>query len=78
MADIETLTPILWDPVEDPMAWRGSDIASKDELAFDLTARNVAALESILVRVADMPRDDIAREQCGHPDLDRDLTRVYD
>jgi hypothetical protein len=78
VADLETLTPILWDPVEDPMAWRGSDLASKDELAFDLSPRNVAALESILVRVADLARDDIAREDCGHPDLDADLATVYD
>jgi len=78
VAEIETLTPILRSPVDDPMAWRGSDLASKDELAFDLSRRNVTALESILLRVADMARDDIAREHCGHPDLDADLARVYD
>lgn len=78
MADIETLTPILTRPTNDPMAWRGRDIASKDEIAFDLSVRNVAALESILTRVAGMPRDDIAREHCGHPDLDADLARVYE
>ena len=77
MADIETLTPILTRPTNDPMAWRGSDVASKEELTFDLSRQNVAALESILLRVADMPRDDIAREHCSHPDLDEDLARVY-
>ena len=78
MADIETLTPILTSPTNDPMAWRGSDIASKEELTFDLSRRNVAALESILLRVADMPRDDIVREHCSHPDLDADLAQVYE
>jgi hypothetical protein len=78
MADIETLTPVLRRPTKDPMAWRVSDIASKDELSFDLSARNIAALESIHVRVADMERDDIEREHCGHPDLDADLARIYE
>ena len=78
MTDIETLTPILRTRTDDPMAWRGIDIASKDELAFDLSRRNVAALESILVRVAHMARDDIAREHCSHPDLDAHLARVYE
>jgi hypothetical protein len=78
VADFETLTPILTNPGDDPMAWRGSDVASKEELAFDLSSRNVAALESILGRVADMERDDIAREHCGHADLDADLATVYE
>jgi hypothetical protein len=78
MTDIETLTPILRSPTDDRMAWRGTDIASKEEFAFDLSTRNVAALESVLARVAPMDRDDIAREHCGHPDLDADLALVYE
>src|SRR5262245_20390104 len=60
------------------MAWRGRDIAGKDDLTFDLSSRNVAALESVLLRVAGMARDDLTREHCRHPGLDADLSRVYE
>lgn len=36
--------------VDHPMAWRGSDIKSKDDIAFDLTARQQSALEELLAR----------------------------
>jgi hypothetical protein len=71
------LTPIHRQRIEHPSAWRGADFAGKDELAFDLTARHVAALEEILARTAGLPRDAIGREHCGHPALDADLARVY-
>ena len=41
-------TAIYTEQVTDSMAWTGADFASKEDFAFDLSARNVAALESIL------------------------------
>lgn len=73
-----TLTPIHREQVDDPMAWVGSDIGSEDELAFDLSARNVAALETILARTAHLERDDVGCVHTGHPDLDADCARIYD
>ena len=67
-----TLTPIHPEQVNDPMAWVGTDFGSKDELAFDLSAHNVAALEAILARTAHLERDDIGRADAVHPDLDAD------
>ncbi|BBZ21601.1 hypothetical protein MHIB_00190 [Mycolicibacter hiberniae] len=63
--------------VSDSMAWTGADFTSKEELCFDLSARNVAALESILVRTAARDRDDITFDDVRHPDLDDDLARLY-
>ncbi|HXC39078.1 MAG TPA: TauD/TfdA family dioxygenase [Burkholderiales bacterium] len=71
------MTPIHRERVDGPMAWVGGDFRSKDELAFDLSARNVAALEDILARVKNMARDEITRAQAAHPDLDDDLAKVY-
>jgi hypothetical protein len=74
----DTLTPIRTDPIEGPMAWVGGDFTNKDQLAFDLTARHVAALESILQRTAHKDRDEITLGDARHPDLDDDLRRgVY-
>jgi hypothetical protein len=70
-------TPIHRQPIAHASAWRGSDFRSKDELAFDLTSRHAAALEEILARTAARPRDEIAREHCGHPALDADFAGVY-
>lgn len=70
------MTPILREPTRDPMAWVGGDYR-KDDLAFDLSRRNVAALEDILLRVKDVPRDEITRELAAHPQLDDDLAKVY-
>lgn len=75
----DLLTPIHTEPIEGPMAWVGADVSSKEVLAFDLTARHVAALESVLARTADRARDDITAEDARHPDLDADLRRgVYE
>ena len=55
-------TAIYTEPVTDPMAWTGADFASKEDFAFDLSARNVAALESILAADREEgPRRDHAR-----------------
>jgi len=74
--EIALPTPIHRQRIEDPSAWCGGDV-TKEELAFDLGPRHVAALEEILARTAGMPRDEISREHTGHPALDADLARVY-
>ena len=71
------LTPIHEHRVDDAMAWVGTDFAGKDDLAFDLSAKNVAALETILARTAHKDRDEISDEDARHPDLDDDLARLY-
>ena len=52
-------TAIYTERVTDPMTWTGADFTSKEDFAFDLSARNVAALESILAATAKKDRDDI-------------------
>ena len=71
--------PILSTPVEGPMAWRGSDLR-KDDIAFDLSPAQAAALEDVLLRVrkARLPLREIGLEHCRHPALDFDLARVFD
>ena len=71
-------TPILTEPVHDPMAWAGADFAGDDDLVYRLTPATVAGLEEILVRVRDLPRDDIGREHVGHPDVDGPAREVYE
>ena len=41
-------TAIYHEQVTDSMAWTGDDFGSKEDFCFDLSTRNVAALESIL------------------------------
>ncbi len=72
------MTPIYRERIDHPMAWRGSDIRSKDEISFDLSARHVAALKDVLHRVNGMALEDIRREHCGHPALDADMARIFD
>lgn len=71
-------TPMHTEPVHDSMAWTGADFRSKEDFAFDLSARNVAALESILLATAGKDRDEITPEDARHPDLDADLRRLYE
>lgn len=70
--------PIYRKQIDRKLAWHGSDFRSKDDIAFDLTVRHVAALEEVLGRVAKIPRDEIRREDCAHPALDTDLSSVLD
>ena len=71
------MTPIYH--IDHPMAWCGRDF-SKDDIAFDLTGRHVAALEEVLLKVrgSGLPLGQIRAEHCRHPALDRDLERVFD
>jgi hypothetical protein len=62
------------------MVWRGSDIKSKDEIAFDLTTRHAAALKELLgqFQAGRLALGDIRPGHCRHPALDADLARVFD
>src|SRR6476659_798907 len=71
-------TPIYTETVGGQMAWTGDDFGSKEDFAFDLSARNVAALESILLATAGKDRDEITPQDARHPDLDDDLRRLYE
>jgi len=64
--------------VHDRMAWTGTDFVSDDELVYQLSAATVAALEEVLARVGDMPRDEITRAHVGHPDVDGPAHDVYE
>jgi hypothetical protein len=69
----QTLTPIHRELIDGPMAWIGADIASKDQIAFDLTSKHVAALEALLTRSTGRERDELTLDDARHPDLDDDL-----
>jgi hypothetical protein len=71
-------TTIHTEQVHDAMAWVGADFPDDDDLVYRLSPATVAGLEEILVRVRDMPRDAIAREHVGHPDVDGPAREVYD
>ena len=72
------MTPICRQQITEKTAWRGSDFRSKDDAAFELSSRNVAALEDLLLRLKSAPLDSIERKDTGHPGLDADLAKVYD
>ncbi|HUB48445.1 MAG TPA: hypothetical protein VMB73_26005, partial [Acetobacteraceae bacterium] len=71
--------PVLTTSAHGPMTWRGGDLR-KDDIAFDLSHTQAAALEDILLRVrkAGLAVADIKPEHCRHPALDADLARVFD
>jgi hypothetical protein len=60
------------------MAWVGSDFKSKDDIAFDLTRKHVSALEDLLIRLKDVPTEEIVLAQCFHPSLNDDLQKILD
>jgi hypothetical protein len=70
--------PILAKPAEGPMTWHGSDLR-KENIAFDLSRAQAAALEDVLLRVRKMGLAvaDIKAEHCRHPALDDALARVF-
>jgi len=65
------MTPLYQEQIPAPMAWRGGDF-TKEQIAFDLTASQVAALEEILGRVerAGLSMREIGPEHVRHPALD--------
>lgn len=71
------MTAIHQVPADHKMAWRGGDF-TKDDIAFDLTARHRAALEEVLHRTAKSDIAQIMPADCRHPALDADLERVFD
>lgn len=66
--------------IDHPMAWRGGDLGGKDDIAFDLTARQAAALEELLGKFRNkrLALGDIRPAHCRHPALDEPLARVFD
>ena len=73
------MTPIHNACIDHPMAWRGRGV-SKDDIAFDLSSRQAAALEDVLLKVSrvGVPLGRILLAHCRHPALDRDLERVFE
>ena len=71
------MTAIHHVPSDHKMAWRGGDF-TKDDIAFDLTARHAAALEDVLLRLRRKALAEITPEDCRHPALDADLEKVFD
>lgn len=72
------MTPQYQEHIPAPMAWRGGDI-TKEQVAFDLTAAQVGALEEILGRVekAGLSMREIGAEHTRHPALDAPLEKVF-
>lgn len=66
--------------IDHPMAWRGGDIGGKDDIAFDLTQHQAAALEELLGRFRrdGLALGEILPRHCRHPALDAPLARVFD
>jgi hypothetical protein len=64
--------------VDSPMAWIGEDIPSKETFVYELSRKNVAAVEAVLDGLRDVARDDITPEDARNPDLDADLAKVYE
>jgi len=64
-------------PADHKMVWRGGDF-TKDDIAFDLTARQRSALSDVLHRTAKSEIGDIEPADCRHPALDAALERVFD
>ena len=71
------MTAIYSVPANDKMVWRGGDF-TKDDIAFDLTARHRAALEDVLHRIVHTELAAITPADCRHPALDADLESVFD
>src|SRR4051812_7628866 len=71
------MTPIYREQIDRRIAWQGSDFRSKDDFAFDLSAKHVAALKDILSRVKGLPLEQITLAQCRHAALDADLARLF-
>ena len=73
------MTPQYKELLTVPMAWRGSEL-TKEQIAFDLSQRQISALEDVLARVekAGLPMRDIGLEHARHPALDSALAQVFD
>lgn len=71
------MTPVHLDVVNDTMAWTGADLPDKEMFVHVLTPANVAAVDALLAKWRDVPRDDITPDMARHPQLDADLAKVY-
>jgi hypothetical protein len=72
------MTPILDQMIKHPMAWKGTDIRSKQDIEFLLTDKHRDAILAILGDARALPVEAITREQCRHPALDTDFASVLD
>ena len=70
-------TAIYQQKVDDPMAWTGATFTGKDDFAFDLSAKNLEALRSILAATAHKGRDEITPDDARHPGLNDDFEKIY-
>lgn len=70
--------PVLSRKAEGPMTWHGSDLR-KENIAFDFSRAQIAALEDVLLRVrkARLAVADIKPDHCRHPALDDALARIF-
>lgn len=73
------MTPQYQEKLDVPMAWRGTEL-SKEEITFDLSARQVAALDDILAGIEDagVSMREIGLEHARHPALDGPLETVFE
>src|SRR5258708_9312568 len=73
------MTPQYKELLTVPMAWRGSEL-TKEQVGFDVSARQVAALEDGLARseTAALSMREIGLEHARHPALDQALAQVFD
>jgi len=69
------MTPLYDKQFDRKLAWHGQDL-TKEEIAYDLTPRHIAALKEVMARVADKPMTEISRADTGHPDLDEDIAKL--
>ena len=71
------MTAIHTECFQNKMVWRGGDF-TKDDIAFDLAARQADALRDVLRRTERRDIADIRPADCRDPALDADLERVFD
>src|SRR4051812_25937531 len=71
------MTPMYGKQIEHPMAWKGSELR-KEDISYALSAAQGAALKDILLKVADVPREQITLEQCSHAALDASFANLLD
>jgi len=72
------MTPQIKEKITGAMAWRGDEI-TKEDIAFDLSGSQVAALEEVLARIekAGLGLREIGAEQVRHPALDAAFGKVF-
>ncbi len=72
------MTPVHAEHSDDSMAWTGAEFPDKSGFLYRLTADNIAAIDALLDRLANVPRDEITPKMTSHRAIDVDLRAVYD